>query len=864
MHPMRSVIPRSLRAAGLCCLLAVLACGDDGSSQGGLNTLPGDKQDTVIAGDDVLLDDVADSVADLDIPLIDVPQGDTPSKPDAVAVEDTPVEVEDTPSTPDAEPPVDIAEPPPKCESHAECPGLQLCDQVCTEPPICLGDIDCLGNRVCTRARCAAAPIGCGKDTDCSGGYCNAAIGKCADLYPCGTDAGCADGRRCVGGQCVECTTIADCPEQAVGCAFNACQGPVNCQADGDCLFGLACIGQTCTVPFATPDQFEPNETAETASAIIPGEFQQLTIDQTDTDWYRIEVPADFALLVRLDFDDTYGQLDMELQHWPDGLVVGKDERDAPFAVVGVGTQAVKTAFLLHISHVAGVVPTYTLRLWVSPKGLCINDSLDSPVPNNSKALASVLSGNTFESGGLAICDSDEDWFKIKKSTSFDLTVSATWPIGPGELEISLVSDDDAAEPKTVLGGGGQAILDLKNVKSGDWYVRVRGDAPSFTTTYTLKIDTKDTGFCEPDDFEPNDTFAKAQPLDEGLEDGLTLCTDDVDWYRVTLPPGKQARVTIAWSLSSGVLGLAALSDDADPSVIDEVITPQVNNGVAAHELIAYDPDGLETILFRVDRIAATDPFPITPYILTMELQDIPCTEEESEENDSPAEAVALGPNEGALQAALCQPDPADWYKVHLKPGDPLNIGLSYSGKKGKLVLNLYDPKGIALLAKGEAIGKVGTAIHLTVPNWWKEADYLLLITGTTDVPYTLRVDTTDVVTACEGDDPLEPNDSPLDAAPTTIGDTVDLVVCDLDPDVLSFTLQAGVSYQATVKALSPEPGLKVKVLDPGGGLVAQETITESYKVVFLPASKVKESGTWYVVIEASTPQTCSLKLGKI
>lgn len=857
---MRFANPRLLHAAGLCCLLAAVACGDDGGSDG-VGTLPGGTKDTAAPGEDVLAEDAAgDGGPDTTTPDA---AADAGSEPDVPVIEDVPAGLEDAPLTADTAAPVDVVEPPKKCDSHADCPGLQLCDQTCVEPPICLGDVDCVGNRTCTRGRCAASPIGCGKDADCAGGMCKVDVGKCVDLYPCANDGGCAGGRRCVGGQCVECTTTADCPEQAIGCASNACQGPASCQVDGDCLSGLSCLGQTCGAPSAAPDTFEPNDTAESASVIIAGEFQQLTIDQVDDDWYRVEVPADFALLVRLDFDDSWGQLDAELRHWPDGAVVGKDERDAPFAVVGVGKQAVKSAFLLHIRHVAGVVSSYQLRIWLSPKNLCINDSFDSPGSNDTKATASLLSGNTFESGGLAICPGDEDWFKLKKSTSFDLLVAASWPIGPGELELALVSEDPAVEPKIAAGSGGQGILDLKGVKSGDWYVRVRGDSGAFSTSYTIKIDAKDTGFCDPDPYEPNDVFSKAKPLKEGLQDDLTLCTGDVDWFRVELPPGKQARVTIAWSVASGVLGLSALTDDADPTVIDEVALPEVNGGVAAHELVAHDPEGLPSILFRVDRIAATDPFPITPYILTMELQDIPCEEEESEDNDTPADAVALAADEGAIVGALCQPDPADWYGVHLAPGDLLDVKLSYSGKKGKLVLNLYDPKGLTLLAKGDAVGKVGTALHLKVPKWWKEGDYLLLITGTKDISYTLMVGAPDVPD-CEGDDPLEPNDTPMDAAPGTLGDTYDLLVCESDPDVLSYELVAGASYQLTLKAQSLEPSYKVKVLDPAGAVVLSEVISEPVKGVFLPATKIKETGTWYVVMEASTPQGCSLKVSKL
>ena len=851
---------------------ALSACGEE--SSGGLVLGPGPgKKDTGTVAQDTSSPDTTtmDVLADAGSTPDGVEPTEAGATTDTVSDTTTPQDGTVTPDVgPDALPPEDAGpvdvyvEPPPECTVHADCPGLQTCKTVCKEPAVCLDTEDCYGGKTCARAQCTTKPAGCATDKDCKGGYCNPAVGKCADIYPCVSDASCTGSHVCAGDTCVECASATDCPPAALACQFNVCVGSTTCGTDADCLFGLACTDGLCSEPIPAPDSFEPNDAPDNAVLLTAAHWESLTIDSGDPDWYRIDVPADTALLVRLDFDDTNGQLDLELLHGTTQTLVSKDDREAPFAVVGAGLQTDATSFLLHVIHVSGVVPEYALTVYLSPKGFCINDSLDTPVNNDNQTFASVLSGDDFDSDALAVCPGDEDWFKVKKPTAYDLTVTATYPPGQGELEITVISADDNTLGK-VTGVGGVAMFAQSEVPSGTWYIRIRGETEDTASPYALSISAKEVGFCEPDGFEPNDIPDKAKPLDQGLKDNLTVCPDDEDWYSTLVPEDSQARATISYSEVDGYLGLAALAKLDPQEVIEESLVPEVSNGVAAHEVLAKNLDDEIEVLLRVERLASTKPFPITPYIMTLEIEPIPCEEEETEENDSPEDATALAPTgEGPIEASFCLPDPADWYKVHLTPGQPLDIDLAYKAKKGKLVLNLYDPNGLTLLAKGAAKGKVGSTIHMTVPPFWPEGDYLLLITGTTDLRYTLTVETDPETTDCpEGDDAYEPNDTLLHAAKLTLGETADLEICPEDPDFFTFDLTAGPAYQVTVKLLSPEPKLDIKLVEPTGKTLVKKTVTESFDVFSL-AELVKESGAYYVVVGAQTPQTYSLKVSKL
>jgi hypothetical protein len=144
----------------------------------------------------------------------------------------------------------------------------------------------------------------------------------------------------------------------------------------------------------------------------------------------------------------------------------------------------------------------------------------------------------------------------------------------------------------------------------------------------------------------------------------------------------------------------------------------------------------------------------------------------------------------------------------------------------------------------------------MTVPSYWPAGDYTLLITGTGDVAYTLTTNTSGPVANCADDDAFEPNDAPIQATEGELDTTYDLALCSGDPDVLGFELTKGTSYQATIKALSDEPLVQVKVLDPFGTLAFKETVAESFKVLFLPADKITESGTWYLHLDGASAQS--------
>jgi hypothetical protein len=143
-----------------------------------------------------------------------------------------------------------------ECETHEDCPGIQLCINLhCLDP--CQDDDDCPGDWICDvdTGLCGPPPDdnGCKTDADCAPGFiCHVESGVCVPEPgdPCEDDSDCPplmllhDG-HCVGGQCVYGDDVMVGPYEAVqGGAFNCTAARVHrSRAVGTWLMALVGLG---------------------------------------------------------------------------------------------------------------------------------------------------------------------------------------------------------------------------------------------------------------------------------------------------------------------------------------------------------------------------------------------------------------------------------------------------------------------------------------------------------------------------------------------------------------------------------------------------------------------------------------------
>ncbi len=108
----------------------------------------------------------------------------------------------------------------------------------------------------------------------------------------------------------------------------SVCEYQGECLVDADCEDGQLCRGNVCVDAGACPDDdgFEPNDDAESATAVMDGRYEDLAVCGDD-DWYTMEVCAGGTLTIDLYFVDDDGDIDIEVQGGPAGRTGSDDER---------------------------------------------------------------------------------------------------------------------------------------------------------------------------------------------------------------------------------------------------------------------------------------------------------------------------------------------------------------------------------------------------------------------------------------------------------------------------------------------------------------------------------------------------------
>jgi hypothetical protein len=202
-------------------------------------------------------------------------------------------------------------------------------------------------------------------------------------------------------------------------------------------------------------------------------------------------------------------------------------------------------------------------------------------------------------------------------------------------------------------------------------------------------------GTCTWDRFETNDWGGDSATLAPGFHDGLHLCTDDPDHFRVYLRPGDTVEVTTTPTPATDVLNLQ-LYDEPGALVADGRHVPGPETLTWTHP--EHD-DGWVTV------VAAGwwTPDPGTAYTMSVDVVEAdpvpgPCpTRDLYEPNDQPWQASRL--RRGATtEVSLCGVGRTDHFKVDALPGETLVVRALSDQTEGNVDLALLDTSGNVLV----------------------------------------------------------------------------------------------------------------------------------------------------------------------
>lgn len=227
------------------------------------------------------------------------------------------------------------------------------------------------------------------------------------------------------------------------------------------------------------------------------------------------------------------------------------------------------------------------------PTGACEDDMYEE---NDSRSAASANPALDADLYDMTACPSttstgrtDDDWYKlvVASDSRVGLEISGD---GASDLDLHLYRSDGTVISASTSYSSDEALSHC--LKAATYYIKVNGYG-SARSDYYLQYDrtdeTCDTS-CTDDVNEDDDTFSTAQSAYSGFASDAgteTICTNDDDWYSITLYDGETLAIDLTFTQDSNSEDLDlhlydSPSHDLWPCSPDDVLSCQTAHGQSA------------------------------------------------------------------------------------------------------------------------------------------------------------------------------------------------------------------------------------------------------------------------------------------
>jgi len=471
-------------------------------------------------------------------------------------------------------------------------------------------------------------------------------------------------------------------------------------------------MGTLATVNAACPedDAYEPNDTVEEAAPLEAGFSLYTDLDgcygpSYTRDWYSIVAPESGNLKVLITFNPNNegGDLDLAIYHSSDtgsaldstfGTGSGLNETEEVYADVTTG----ETYF---IRVTAWDTTPYTMDLNVCTPdcagkvcgddgcggscGTCAAEEscvdfqcvscVDGYEPNDSVAEAydSLVVGTTYTD--MQACADEDDYYLINIDAACLLTATISGYTVDLDFYLYEADGTTSIDSSTSYGTADETVragLDI-----GTYVLRAK-NFDSEASTYQMVI-TCDV--CDPDAYEPNDTFDTAYEsltLDQAYTD-MKACAGEEDWYAVQVTETCLLRSTLSDVVDANI----------DLYLFEADGSTQLDSDLSGDPLEVVDAVGPGTYLIQVDN-TSTDIISDYSLLTTCEV----CQNDDiNEPNDTYQDALLLDP--GLTGDLVACPLEDDWWAVEALQDQVIIVSAAFSDEAGNLDLYLYsDPTG--------------------------------------------------------------------------------------------------------------------------------------------------------------------------
>lgn len=637
-----------------------------------------------------------------------------------------------------------------------ECPPNQHCEvtkQLCVE---CLQPSHCTAPQMCVANQCVdpmnpPPPGGCNDDSQCAppmticegqmcvlgcanpggvqctnGDICDTNTGRCVSIEgPCTTDNECTPPMTvCESGQCIPgCHRMGgvQCPGGEVcNPSTGRCRGggPI-CTSDLECmppdticnLFSGACepgcLTNGCTAPevcnmtsghcedpnaTCSPDRFEPNDTAATASMINGGIQSGLTICAGDEDFFQVALGTGDSVDISVDFVHGEGNIDVQLLDNM-GTVVGASATQTgsetiSFMATTAGVYTVRVYMTQDLGADPGNSYTMNINAQVAP---CPQDQYED---NDQDFGAPLMLPGSYN---LNVCVGDEDYFDVILSGGETVNVDVQFSHAEGDIDIQLLGFLGIPLESSASSTDNESVSYTAS-NTGLFTIRVAlftdtGTMPGNPYSITVTINQAPPQMCTADAFEPNDTSAAASSLSLGSTPNLHQCTDD-DFYAFSLSQGQTVDVTTTFSDAEGDIDIELL-DPSGTSVASGVTNTD-------NETLSYTVATSGTHRLHVYLYADDGSTPGNPYSINVTAGgSASCSADSFEPNQAQAGAPTITAGSHSNLTSCDQDD--DFYTLALSNGTPVTLDVMFSDAEGDIDVTLLDPNGTVAASSASA-----------------------------------------------------------------------------------------------------------------------------------------------------------------
>jgi hypothetical protein len=297
-------------------------------------------------------------------------------------------------------------------------------------------------------------------------------------------------------------------------------------------------------------DNFEHNDSKANAASISAGSYPNLVCN--DSDWYKVTLPTNGDLSVKISFTHSSGDLDMTLHN---SSQLGKSDstnnaEEIDKSNLNPGTYYIRVYGYNNAKNDYAMTINVSTTPTTSPRD-------DAFEPNNSSAAAALVAPGLHSN----LECKDDDWYQIVVTEESNIKVHVNFTNATGDLDMVLTDSSGAQLDKSESTADSETVR--KNaVAPGSYRVRVFGYSGA-KAPYSMIVTVEATGNGASngnnsnngdDAFEDNDSQGSAAVITVGIHPNL-VCKDK-DWYKITVPSNSTLTFKISFQNAAGDLDM--------------------------------------------------------------------------------------------------------------------------------------------------------------------------------------------------------------------------------------------------------------------------------------------------------------------